>query len=144
MDGEDFADFTLEGVTNLLHNYLRGSQKTVRFVRVSDGRRGVMRAFHKSSRDLLVTWDNGQKGKIDTYANVLPGDTTDEVIAEIKAANAKLDEARDEYNRVTHRDDMLDAQDLFTQTIGQDVIGFRAPSDAEADPDGVPVLVEQP
>lgn len=138
--GEDFAAWELSGLKGQAHTFLFSAQKQVPFVHAASGSRGTIRAVHKTTRDLLVTWANGSKGKLDTYTKVLPGDTPDHVRQTIIDADKALEAAKLRYADVQRNVGGVSAEDFFTKAVGADLLSHQS-NVAELDPDGAPVVV---
>jgi len=86
------------------------------------GRKGVMRALHASTGQILVTWDDGKKGRLDRYTRVFPDGSIDEgdlgllklAIDEREQADARIVE----YQKLT-----VQAKDLYASEVAEDLVG---------------------
>ena len=119
--GEHFSSPQLSTLKGQLRDALIGSRAEVPFVTM-EGRRGVMRGWHAGNYDILVTWEDGSKGKLGTYADVYPSldeselEELRELIHQAKVAQDQL--ATFEADR---RERKERASELLAEAIGEDL-----------------------
>jgi len=107
----------------LMADTVKSSRLEVPFV-LYDGRRGIMRGWHATQRKILVTWRDGTKGSIDTYANVWKAeDVSDETIAEIQRLEGEIHAASKRLREL--RENTQHANEVFNEAYGEDLDDWR-------------------
>lgn len=117
--GETFTAETLASLRRHLKDYAVSYRTEAPFVSAF-GRRGVMRGWHAGNHDILVTWDDDQKGRLSPHERVwTPEGISDAEVAEIQAIReqqeqlgvrlAELQEGREE------------ARVIFARAVGEDL-----------------------
>ena len=88
---EEYVSDTLSGLTAQLRNGVKAARVEIPFVSAR-GRRGIIRGYHASNRDVLITWEDGRKSKLGQRDRVFPADVvSDEQIAEIRQIDEQMD-----------------------------------------------------
>jgi len=123
--GEHFSSPQLSTLKGQLRDALIGSRAEVPFVTM-EGRRGVMRGWHAGNYDILVTWEDGSKGKLGTYADVYPSldaSELEELQTNLMAVKTLQDGmATFEADR---KERIARASDLLAQAVGEDLSDYR-------------------
>ena len=83
------------------------------------GTRGVMRGFHAANRDILVTWEDGEKGRITPYTRVLPADTDEATIEELRRLEQATREVQARLKEL--REPGRQAEEVFTEGLGENI-----------------------
>jgi hypothetical protein len=121
--GDEYEEDNLARLTRKLSDVVRTSKLEVPFV--SDkGRSGIMRGWHATKRELLVTWDDGTKARLDTYARVFrPEDVTTAMIAEIQGLLVQARSVQERLNEL--QEGAVRAEDMFNEAFGEDLRNWK-------------------
>jgi hypothetical protein len=120
---EEFNAPSLDALERMLTTYGRTYELEVPFVS-ANGRQGVMRGFHASSREILVTWNDGKKGRLGQYDRVFPVGELDETeVALMLVALEEIEQRHNELGRLRERSIMASA--LYTEEVGDDLFSKR-------------------
>lgn len=123
--GDHFQSQQLSLLKAQLRDRLLSSRVEVPFISM-EGRKGVMRGWHAGNHDILVTWEDGTKGKLGTYADVYPeldeselSELSDMLLAAktIQDSLATFEADRQERKKR--------ASDLLAQAVGEDLSDYR-------------------
>lgn len=131
-----FADETFEaGSLAQLHNNLVdaliASRADVPFVSKS-GRRGRMRGFHAGNYDVLVTWEDGTKGRMPPSERVFRADEIEEeTVEELRRLQKQRGEVTDQIQQIQARA-RTEGRTLLAEALGEDVADSRRVRDAVA------------
>jgi hypothetical protein len=112
---------SLGRLKGLIRDSIIGSRVEVPFVN-DYGARGVMRGFHAQNQDILVTWDDGEKGRISPHTRVFKT-MGDETVAEIRSLEGTVRQAQERLAEI--RKPGLQAQDVFVEGLSEDVFDWR-------------------
>lgn len=118
--GDVVNDERLDSLRRSLQDVVLASRAEVPFV-TATGRAGIIRGYHAGQRALLVTWSNGEKGTLNTHAQVYR-ELSDEQVAEVKAAAQQFGDAQARVE--TARDALGDgerASTLLSGALGEDI-----------------------
>lgn len=121
--GDSYKADSLLRLLRVLRDAVRAARFTVPFVSLA-GRPGVMRGYHAANRDLLVTWNDGDKGRLATHERVFrPGAVGQDELDEITALERVIVQARERVQEIQARGER--ASDLFNEAFGEDITDPR-------------------
>jgi len=124
VNGDEINSPTLNGLRRMLKDMIIASRIEVPYTDAY-GTRGVMRGIHAGNRDILVTYSNGEKGRISGYERVyLEADAAavDQARAEVRAAEQQLADANAHLKEALGP--ALDASDAFAAALGVDLLDW--------------------
>jgi hypothetical protein len=117
--GEHFESDGLWRLKNQLTDAAVAARFEVPFVS-QGGRKGVIRGYHAGNRDFLVTWEDGEKGTLNTFSRVWrPGEVSDERVERIRQLKERIDRHQRELQDA--QDAPHKAEDLFAEAFGDDI-----------------------
>lgn len=128
-EGEHFQADTLLTLRRQLRDAVMASRHEVPFVSES-GRRGVIRGYHAGNRDLLVTWDNGDKDRLNPRTLVFRGDVGAAIVSELQALTAQIAVA-ERRQRTLMKENTHTAASVFAPAFGIDVTNHQAMKERE-------------
>jgi len=115
---------SLDQLQRLVRDTLIGARVEVPFVS-RRGRRGVMRGFHAGNRDILVTYDDGDKDRFDSHAQVFTVDTPRELIDAIVDRDAQILALADERDKLIAEaykgGSLRRSGEFFMEALGEDL-----------------------
>lgn len=117
---ENYEDDRLEGLRRQLATAILASRFEVQFYSV-DGRAGTMRGYHAGNHDLLVTWSDGEMGRMRSYTPVFR-EISPETVAELSELRAQIERATTRIQEITGATEQ--ASDLFNEAFGHDVTDY--------------------
>jgi len=130
-DGEMFAANRLEALAYQLRELALSRRTQMPFVG-SGGTRGVIRGYHAGNRDLLVTWEGGEKGRFSGHTKVFrPESISDEEIAEIKRLEREIEEKSKRLKEIRTKTE--NADDLYNEALGFEITSWEREKEALAE-----------
>lgn len=119
--GEFFSAESLDRLHYQLRDALMAARVEVPFVSPS-GRKGVMRGYHGGTRELLVTWEDGEKGRFHPTSHVFRATVPQEKIDRLRVLHEQAEKASREIREITRGDGGLEiAVEIFNEVFGSDV-----------------------
>jgi hypothetical protein len=119
VDDEEFTGDTLRRLIHHVTDALVASRFEVAFV-TDTGRRGVLRGYHGGTREFLVTWQDGTKGRIRTYERVFRAEeVTEDQIEELRSLAAERRRIEERVREI--RRGMSEAAAVFSEVFGEDI-----------------------
>lgn len=120
-DGEDYEAESLDQLLRQLRETMVASRHEIPF-RTMEGSKGVIRGLHGGHRHLLVTWEGGAKGQIDTYTRVFrDGELSDEDAAELERLRDEIARLRTRQEEISGRAKVR-AETLLVEALGVESI----------------------
>jgi hypothetical protein len=118
-NGDTYEADSLARLKGDLDTAVRSSRLEIPFV-AENGRRGVLRGFHASRREILVTYEDGTKAAVPQYTQVwAPEDVTEAVIEEIRTLNGEINAARARLKELTGT--TTTAENLLNNTLNENI-----------------------
>lgn len=126
--GETYTFDSIRLLEWQMQDVIRSAKLKVPFVKVDTGRAGHIRGWHATQDEFLVTWDNGEKGRLRSYEKVVAPTEFPEPdrellrskLAEREAAKIRFDA---EVKALTPEGG-VQAKDLFNERFGE-IIGLH-------------------
>lgn len=117
------ADY-LDRVRRQIDDTIFGHRIEVPFVN-PNGVRGVMRGFHAGTKEVLVTWEDGTKGKLSGYGREVfaEGTLTDDEIAELRGLVQQVLDANAQIKAIQTK--LTDSKALLAEQISEDLFDHR-------------------
>jgi hypothetical protein len=119
---EVYESESLDRLKRLLDDAVVGSRLEVPFISLS-GTRGVMRGYHASNRDILVTWHNGTKGRFSQTTKVFSENLDPDLLEELQTLRRVVEQANERIEEITAGAIKADA--LFSEAFGEDLSDWR-------------------
>lgn len=120
--GADLQSDSLSVLKGQIRDTIAGARVNVPFVNLQ-GRAGMMRGFHATSRDVLVTWSNGEKGKLGATDRVfIAGQISHAKIEEIKTTIESIDKGRARLKEL--REGVVEAKAILAAAVGEDLFAY--------------------
>jgi hypothetical protein len=118
---EEYVSDTLSGLTAQLRNGVKAARVEIPFVSAR-GRRGIIRGYHASNRDVLITWEDGRKSKLGQRDRVFPADVvSDEQIAEIRQIDEQMDALK--ARLIELQSGLIEVEKVLNDELNENVTG---------------------
>lgn len=124
LGGEELADEAIDRLERQIKAMIIARRIELPFTN-ANGNRGVMRGYHAGNHDILITWANGETGRLSDYETVYLN--ADEVTiasarVEIKNAAEALKSAKDKLHEALGEGQR--ANEVFNEALGVDLYKY--------------------